>query len=183
MNKIPQSDLKLNMAGWPLDISLPQNQQQNVRLHTNDCLKVNVKEKKTGSGRKQNNTKLQDVKDLTHANFFVFCSRWTSRGSVSTASVFRWRTPTSTHASSPWGPSGTRPPSRSLWRTWTSRRCSSAPATSWRSKRTPPGTPSSAPSARPIPTTRTVSSGNKATSRHLKLQCIVLQGYLMTLAC
>ena len=46
MNKIPQSDLKLNMAGWPLDISLPQNQQQNVRLHTNDCLKVNVKEKK-----------------------------------------------------------------------------------------------------------------------------------------
>lgn len=45
MNKILQSDLKLNMAGWPLDISLPQNQQQNVRLHTNDCLKVNVKEK------------------------------------------------------------------------------------------------------------------------------------------
>lgn len=60
MNKIPQSDLKLNMAGRPLDISLPQNQQQNVRLHTNDCLKVNVKEK-TGPGRKQNNTKLQDV--------------------------------------------------------------------------------------------------------------------------
>lgn len=96
-------------------------------------------------------------------NVVPLCARslWTLRGSSSSACTFRWRTSTSTLASSPWGRSGTTPPSRSRWRTWTSRRCSNAQATSWRSKRTPPGTRSSARSAPQISTRSTVQSGKK----------------------